>query len=105
MAKPGEANEVASASSGTTGLGATTSGSKIMVKQRSFVQKLSSRRGSNRGGKDSNLFSGATDSEFEEDTYNTNPNGRANSSTLNNIPKKVSTGGQRKNKFQDIPKA
>ena len=96
---------MASVSSGATGAGAT-SGSKGMVKQRSFVQKLGSRRGSNKT-KDNNLFTG-TDSEFEDDAYNTNlnPSGAAGSgSQAGPAPKKVSTGGQRKNKFHEIPKA
>ena len=86
-------------------MGATSS-SKAMVKQRSFVQKLGSRRGSNKA-KD-NLFTGGTDSEFEEDAYTTNlnPSGAAGSSAqAGQAPKKVSTGGQRKNKFHEIPKA
>ena len=78
-----------------------------MVKQRSFVQQLGSRRGSNKA-KDNNLFMGGTDSEFEDDAYNTNlnPSGAAGSSVqVGQAPKKVSTGGQRKNKFHEIPKA
>lgn len=96
---------MASVSSGATGVGAT-SGSKAMVKQRSFVQKLGSRRGSNKG-KD-NLFTGGTDSEFEDDAYHThfNASGAAGSGAqVGQAPKKVSTGGQRKNKFHEIPKA
>lgn len=84
---------MASVSSGATGVGAT-SGSKGMVKQRSFVQKLGSRRGSNKA-KDNNLFTGGTDSEFEDDAYNTNlnPSGAAGSGVqAGQVPKKVSTG-------------
>ena len=65
-------HEMASVSSGATGT-AAASGSKGMVKQRSFVQKLGSRRGSNKA-KDNTLFTGGTDSEFEDDLYHSHLN-------------------------------